>query len=529
MKNLTIKPQRGYLYGILLVFLALGLWSCSSSDTEAGDEPFDASKEVTISEFFPKSGGVYQRMVIYGENFGNDTSMVNVTIGGKKAILINVNPKTIYCFVPSGAFSGEIEVSVGNDSTGVKTGIAAEKFQYERKMVLSTLMGRRSAFGDEGWRPSSIADGAISFNRAIGFSRDGFLKFDPLYPKRMYVAYDGGDNPGIQLVDFENETVQVVMTNTWGTSRVRSIDFTLDGKYMIVAVDNDSQGDRTPSVFIIQRNYDGSFSNSSKRTMLAAYKQCNGAAIHPINGELYFNSYENGQVFRLDIDKFFKMQDAAQHYDPSSGEEPEQWTGYRDDGAFEELFRIQDPQYEFQIDIHPSGKYAYIVVINRSYILRTDYDEVNHTFMTPYIVAGKNYDHGSLSLQDKWRDGVGTDANLARPYQGCFVKNPEYVAAGKDDVYDFYFCDNQNHCVRYLTPDGVVRTYCGRGASSILDNNFWGTEDGDLREVARFRDPTGIAYDESTNSFYILDTVGNKIRKISMEAEEAEGEDTETN
>ena len=123
---------------------------------------------------------------------------------------------------------------------------------------------------------------------------------------------------------------------------------------------------------------------------------------------------------------------------------------------------------------------------------------------------------------------MGASARLNRPYQGVFVKNPEY--AGQEDEYDFYFCDNQNHCIRCLTPDGRVTTYAGRGsASAVADNNVWGTEDGDLREVARFRDPTGLAYDEETNTFYILDTVGRKIRTISMEGENAStGDDTES-
>jgi hypothetical protein len=184
-------------------------------------------------------------------------------------------------------------------------------------------------------------------------------------------------------------------------------------------------------------------------------------------------------------------------------------------GAYQNIFRIQDNGWEFQIDIHPSGKYAYIVVINQHYILRSDYNEQEKRFSAPYVFAGEMGQAG-------WVEGVGTSARLHRPYQGCFVKNPEYVAAGRDDVYDFYFCDNQNHCVRYLTPDGLVRTYAGRGTSSITDNNMWGTEDGDLREVARFRDPTGIAYNEETNTFYILDTVGHRIRQISMEGEEEE-------
>ena len=78
-----------------------------------------------------------------------------------------------------------------------------------------------------------------------------------------------------------------------------------------------------------------------------------------------------------------------------------------------------------------------------------------------------------------------------------------------------------------MTPEGIVKTYAGRGNStSVTDNNFWGTEDGDLREVARFRDVTGLAYDKDKNIFYIQDFVGRTIRTISMEEEE---ESTESN
>lgn len=48
--------------------------------------------------------------------------------------------------------------------------------------------------------------------------------------------------------------------------------------------------------------------------------------------------------------------------------------------------------------------------------------------------------------------------------QGVFVKNPEY--AGEEDEYDFYFCDERNHCIRILTPTGRVVTFAGRGNDS---------------------------------------------------------------
>ena len=474
--------QQRLLTGVLLAWLMLSFAGCHDDASDSTDAtPFNPARSVVVSDFSPKEGGVSQKLVIFGENFGVDTALVRVTIGGKRAVVVNVKPTVIYCFVPAGAYRGDIEVTIGNDSTGRQSATAAERFQYERKMVLSTLCGQRNESGDDPWNPGSVGP-VVPFSEASGFRDDGFMKWDPLYPERLYVIYDNG-GPGIQMIDMKRRTVQLIMSKAtcFDDKRLRTIDFADDpytgekAKYMLVATDRDDAGQQSTSVWIVTRNRDGSFSTSSPRQVLAAYKQCNGASVHPVNGE-----------------------------SPTMAS-----------GAYQNIFRIQDNGWEFQIDIHPSGKYAYIVVINQHYILRSDYNEQEKRFSAPYVFAGEMGQAG-------WVEGVGTSARLHRPYQGCFVKNPEYVAAGRDDVYDFYFCDNQNHCVRYLTPDGLVRTYAGRGTSSITDNNMWGTEDGDLREVARFRDPTGIAYNEETNTFYILDTVGHRIRQISMEGEEEE-------
>lgn len=150
--------------------------------------------------------------------------------------------------------------------------------------------------------------------------------------------------------------------------------------------------------------------------------------------------------------------------------------------------------------------------------MRSDYNELTKEFVTPYTVAG-GY------KMDGYKDDVGTASRMHNPCQGVFVYNEEY--AGQEDEYDFYFVDMLNFCVRKMTPDGIVSTYAGRGTTTaIADNNQWGTDDGDLREVARFRDVTGLAYDKDKNIFYIQDYVGRTIRTISMEEEE---ESTESN
>ena len=95
--------------------------------------------------------------------------------------------------------------------------------------------------------------------------------------------------------------------NTIPTNRIRSIAFNKkiegyadEAEYMIVAIDYDGKGDESPSVYIIKRNADGTFDDRSDIQLIAAYKQCNGATIHPINGELYLTVMKRTSIsFRL--------------------------------------------------------------------------------------------------------------------------------------------------------------------------------------------------------------------------------------
>ena len=506
-----MKEKLKRLQWTLLTVLAFCLGGCKDDDAlDATSVPFDPTQPVLITDFTPKEGGAYQKLLIYGENFGTDKSQVKVNIGGKDAVVINVKSTYIYCFVPSGAFSGVIEVTVGEGDNAV-TATANTAFTYEKEMVVGTLCGFRNELDDQGWR-----DGPFKGEddvRCCGFAEDGRLYFDPLNKNHLYICYDG--HKSIQLIDLENEELSTPLNiNTVANNRIRSIAFNkasqyaTEAQYMIVAIDYDGVGDESPSLYIIERNEDGTFDDNSDIQLLASYKQCNGATVHPINGELYFNSYENGQVYRLNLDNYFETVQNGGTWDPIVKDNPL---------IFEQLFTIADPSWEFQIFIHPTGNYAYFGVINNHYFMRSDYDEETQKLITPYTVAGGYKESGYL-------DDVGTAARMNEPSQGVFVYNEEY--AGSEDEYDFYFVDKYNYCVRKMTPDCIVSTYAGRGTSSALsDNNQWGTDDGDLRETARFRDVTGLAYDEESNTFYIHDFVGRTIRTISMEEEEEETSD----
>jgi len=506
-KSLIIKTMKGLsgIFGALCISMAI--CSCSDEDTAAPGDAYDPSQDVAITRFTPEEGGYQDQIIIYGQNFGNNKENVGLTIGGKDAVVVNVFSDKLYAFVPSGAFTGEIELTVsGDNGANPKTVIAAKKFKYNPKKVVGTLVGYQNEQDDQGevWG---------SFDIAAGFNAEGCLTFDPLNPNLLYVCYDRGDG-FIAQIDLANRTVdKLIEASRFQTKRMRNIAFTNDGKYMLVSTDRDDNSNHSTSVWIVERGANGSFKNRTPQ-VLYAYKQCNGVAVHP-NGEIYFNSYENGSLFRGELDDYL---DALKNPVPDLNNPGQSfsWTGYIDDThytTFRELFRIQDPSYEFQITIHPTGNYAYLTVINRNVILRTDYDWNKKEFTTPYIVAGLN----SNLDQGGWEDAVGTNARLHRPYQGVFVYNPEYAKEGKDDVYDYYFCDCLSFCVRYITPDGLVRTFAGRAPST--NGNIWGTEDGDLRQQARFRDVTGLAYDQEKDIFYVLDHNNRRIRTISLESE----------
>lgn len=286
-----------------------------------------------------------------------------------------------------------------------------------------------------------------------------------------------------------------------------------------MSVDQYDSNFRAPAVWIVDRNVaTGEFDNNSPHRLIACYNQCNGASLHP-NGELYFTSYTQGEILRLDMDQYWATLplDGGASWDPNAVDNTM---------AFERLIKVQDNSYECQIDIHPTGAYAYIVVINRNYILRTDYNESTKRFSTPYVIAGQ------LGVEG-FDDGVGQSATMRRPYQGTFVKNDMYVENNYNDIYDFYFCDSRNNAIRYLTPDGIVTTYAGGSANTHSDGLTNGSENGELRDVARFSRPTGLVNDvhkdkitgENTLIFYILDTDNAKLRTITMEEEETDDEE----
>ena len=454
----------------LFILIPIVFFGSCKDDNDDSKAEYDQSKATTVTKLSPESGGAGTRLILNGENFGNDVSRIKATIGGKNAKVVSAHGTSIYILVPPKAFKGDIVLTMldadGNELKSVKSDI---NFDYQRKMMVTTLLGHVTPDGRVDEKDGPFDDcGAIK--------KVSWLSFDPKNPNHLYMIGDHGG--AFRLIDFEKKYIKTILGNgERGLDRMRSIAWTADtNRDMVIATD---RGESDQANTLLTRS-----SNFRETEVLFTAASCNGSDIHPVNGELYYSYWVMGTISRYD----FKTKQK------------------------EVIFTIQDRGSSFYFQIHPTGDYAYIASQDKHSIFRTDYDYANKTFKTPYLVCGK-YGAGG------WADGLGTRARLQDPTQGVFVKNEEY--AGDKDEYDFYFCDAYSHSIRTLTPNGKVTTYAGRGSTAI-NNNKWGYVDGDLRLEARFNQPRGIAYDEVNKIFYIGDDDNHRIRMISQEVEDTE-------
>ena len=445
------------LFALVFIFTC-----CKDDDNNRNKVAYNPAEPVTITRFTPDTGRVATQMLIYGTNFGSDKSKIGVTVDGKKAALIGVNDEgtILYVIVPSLLREGEaaedgtkitasVKVDVGFGSE-MQSVTPDNQFGYTFTRNVSTFLGFTDKDG-----LSAIVDGA--FEKAQ-FNEPFWLAYDE--DKNVYLIEE---NNGLRFIDMERREVSTIFRTGNGVGRPRTIAFTLDYDTMLIANDV-GEWDQIGTIALFRDPHTRRYSGTWKT--MATHKQCNGGAIHPYSGSYFFNSYEQSQVY--------KMRRTASV----------PW-------GREELFLVQDRDWEFNIQFAPSGRFAYIVAKNQHYIAKSEYDPVKDVLLKPVPFVGTKQRSGYL-------DGVGLNTLFDNPHQGAF-----------DEDDNYYLCDGMNHCIRKITPEGQVTTFAGRP-----DN--YGYSDGALRD-AQFDRPYGIIYNDEIRKFYIADQKNRRIRTISVE------------
>ncbi len=565
---------------MLVGLLACSMMSCSEDlDIQivgVKGEPHDSSKPIKITDYSPKEGGAGQQMVIYGENFGNDPSIIKVAVGGNEAVVISAAGNAIYCTIPSkptttenpdwenpdggeyvpdaqqegglevAGFPVAVYVNAGKPWTATYDEVYGPKefpteaeqkeydenklgkiigFEYERVLRVGTFLG---TVNDK--NQLEVKDGP--FEDCGNFDGMHMFATDPLNPNHFYISRDGGD---VRLVDIENRYVSTIIKgNTTPNNRIRSVsfvptdilkrrqdgsikdmypDFALEaypadqevGAYDLL-LSHDTWDATNPTVTLYRRNRSGdytvtdefgetyavgenAFKNVDKFTVATGIT-CNGAYVHPYSGSLFYNSYSTAEMFKMDALRIFDG---------------------KEDRKGESQFKFGESGWEFNNVCHPDGLYMLMCMINRGWIGKSVYNRSTDTFSAGTGYVGSDSVMG-LGGGAGYLDDIGLSAKCNRPRQAIFVYNEEYAKKGMEDKYDVYFTDQNNHCIRKVTPQGIVSTFAGRG-----NNGVAGYADGLARQEAQFRDPEGIAYNPATNEFYVGDSGNKRIRVIYWE------------
>lgn len=469
MKKKQMKIKSSASAGLLLLCLVMFICSCKDDVTRSGG--YDPSKPVVFSDFSPSEGSIRAKFYIHGENFGLDPSKIHVSIGGQEAYTIGSSDTEIYCMVPRRAFDGVVRVAIESaDGKSTVEHEFEERFNYISKTTVGTLCGKVDEYGGAGDVDGTFADAE--------FAAPEWLMLDTFdIEKCLYVV-----DPGVSMrnVNLDTELVSTVITNGQGLFRNMQLStFDATGDTIFFSDDNGHNNTDIMGIGYLLR------SDRFARSQPYVYDRCGYSCYYnSLNKSLYYNTYWKGAINKAVYDPISKGLVGKEIYPVYEG---------RDGHSY--------------LIGHPEGKYLYI--LGEQCVFKLKYDETRKELSSPTIFVGSLGNSGYV-------DGVGATARFNTPYQGTFVRNEDYVRAGNDDVYDFYLCDRNNHCIRKVTPDGVVSTYAGRGSVSS-DGNVWGYIDGDLKKDARFNQPCGIAYDMSTQIFYICEPENHRIRTIAVE------------
>lgn len=546
---------------MLCGLLACSMMSCADNTLEIDiigvkGEAHDPSKPIEITDWSPKEGGAGQQMVVYGKNFGNDPSIIKVAVGGNEAVVVSSVGDAIYCVVPSKPVSdvapdfngtddeviapeaqaeedGEdnaagfgLTVAVGPQGT-MKVASVSDAFNYKKVWRVGTLLGKVNDKNE-----LEVKDGP--FDDCGNFGNMHIFAVDPLNPNHLYVSADNSAGD-VRLIDFDNEYVHtIIKSTTTPGQRIRSVsfvptnifkrrqdgtitelypDFKLDpypqdmeiGSYDLL-LSHDTWTASNPTVTLYRRNTTGSqtatdeFGNeyvvgkdafkNSETLIVATGITCNGAYVHPYSGSLFYNSYSTAEMFKMDALRIFDG---------------------KEDRKGESQFKFGESNWEFNNVCHPDGLYMLMCMINRGWIGKSVYNRETDTFAAGTGYVGSDSVMG-LGGGSGYLDDIGLSAKCNRPYQAIFVFNQEYADKGMEDKYDVYFSDANNHCIRKVTPQGIVTTFAGRG-----NNGTSGYADGLARAEAQFNAPNALAYNPARHEFYVGDNNNRRIRVIYEE------------
>ncbi|MDR0558721.1 MAG: IPT/TIG domain-containing protein [Prevotellaceae bacterium] len=205
MKKIVLKRKTFICLWALSSFM-LHLLSCKEEDSNVINRPaYDPSKPVVLSAFFPDSGRIRDKVILEGDNFGGDTSLIRVYFNKKQAKVIGSTGKRMYTVVPR--LPGDtctVSVVIGTDSSSYSS-----LFRYKASTNASTIVGNGSTDYKVG---ASLAETSLVPRAICVDDKDNIFTFT-----------DVNDGIFLKINELENSVVPLVMNKNTGSGGVPQI------------------------------------------------------------------------------------------------------------------------------------------------------------------------------------------------------------------------------------------------------------------------------------------------------------------
>ncbi len=453
MKNLKSKNSKAFMVFPLCLMLLSFFVICCDDEIEPQSTtsyPPKADIESSFTAFYPDSGGLGTKLIIKGTNLGTDTNYVRVTVNNLKAKVVGVKDTILYAVVPSRADTGYVRLYVKKGENETEY-VSNKEFNYLFKSNVSTLIGQAKTEGTEN---GTYTEAKLRRPWQIITDNDGVIYWVD--------EGRGTSSNGALRRAYDGLTETLVTNNTGPFQSPTQMAFSLTQDTLFIA-NMYNAADVKNDVSVMYATREAGFVNF-KALVEIPRSSTSSVAVHPKTGEIFFDHNDEGAVYKYDKN------------------EP---------NACRKMFNVRGTYngMVMRLLFNKEGDILYLILRAKHCIYKVTYDAVTGTFGTPEPFVGEWGTSG-------YQEGVGLAARFYEPSSPCL-----------DPEGNLMIPDKKNHCIRKITPEGVVSLYAGLPMQS-------GYADG-LPDKAQFYEPECVTFYD--NTMYVADRGNHLIRKVVIE------------
>lgn len=444
----------------MMTFVLSGilLFSSCEKSNEHSDTAYNPNKPIVLKSFYPTEGGARDKILLDGENFGTDASKIKVYFNKARATVISSSGNRIYAIVPRlPGVDPKISIVVNADSM-----VYDNSYVYNTQALVSTVTGN----GTKSFTPGGLSEATV-YGKYLELDREG----------NIFMSWRDGNTTGNSATTFgvarinESENIVTPLIQSVATGRILYANgLTVDRATGVLTAAHESVQEVMftfdPKEAWYPRQRNAKYSASDYASIVVADRYKNFITFSPWDGNLY-TRFRDGKIARINPQTF---EATIIHQGPYGSQ-------------YGQAINPAKP-WELYITLHSNAN----PIEFRQGIMVLDLRNPNGTggFKRLNAPGGSSF-----------KDG---------PIQDALFNLPKDIKFDNDG--NMFVADYGNHCIRMISPDGVVTTVAGQPGTS-------GFKDGGPTE-SLFNQPWGVAVNE-LGHIYIADWSNARIRKLVIE------------